>query len=111
LADHDDWNAQVDDRDGPESIVAEQEEQSSRSALLADALKTLSERDRHILIERRLKDEPTTLEVLARHYGISRERVHQLEVRAFGKLQKAMQARVAERRAGGGPIALRAAAA
>ena len=101
----------VDDRDGPEAIVGEQEEQSSRSALLEDALKTLSERDRHILIERRLKDEPSTLEVLARHYGISRERVRQIEVRAFGRLQKGMKARVAERRAEGEPIGLRAAAA
>jgi len=100
----------VDERDGPETIVAEQEEQSSRSVLLADALKTLAERDRHILIERRLRDEPATLEVLARRYGISRERVRQLEVRAFGKLQKAMQARVVERRMGGAPVALPAAA-
>ena len=67
--------------------------------LLANALKTLNERERHILIERRLKDEPTTLEDLSRHYNISRERVRQIEVRAFEKLQKSMKTQIAERRA------------
>jgi RNA polymerase sigma-32 factor len=50
----------------------------------------LSDRERHILTERRLKDDPTTLEELASQYGVSRERVRQIEVRAFEKLQKAM---------------------
>ena len=58
----------------------------------------LNERERHILTERRLKDNPTTLEDLSQEYGISRERVRQIEVRAFEKLQKAMKAQVAERR-------------
>ncbi len=58
----------------------------------SSALKTLNERERHILIERRLKDNPTTLEELSQQYGISRERVRQIEVRAFEKLQKAMKA-------------------
>ncbi len=58
----------------------------------------LNERERHILIERRLKDNPTTLEELSQQYGISRERVRQIEVRAFEKLQKAMKAQIAERR-------------
>jgi RNA polymerase sigma-32 factor len=66
--------------------------------LLSSALKTLNERERHILIERRLKDNPTTLEELSQQYGISRERVRQIEVRAFEKLQKAMKAQIAERR-------------
>jgi len=61
-------------------------------------LKTLNDRERHILIERRLKDEPTTLEELSQQYGISRERVRQIEVRAFEKLQKSMKTQVAERR-------------
>ena len=52
----------------------------------------------HILIERRLKDNPTTLEDLSQQYGISRERVRQIEVRAFEKLQKAMHTQVAEQR-------------
>ncbi len=52
----------------------------------------LNEREKHILTERRLKEEPTALEDLSVHYGISRERVRQIEVRAFEKLQKAMMA-------------------
>jgi len=51
----------------------------------------LNERERHILNERRLRDEPTTLEELSQHYNISRERVRQIEVRAFEKLQKAVR--------------------
>ena len=71
---------------------------SGRKALLTGALKTLNERERHILIERRLKDNPTTLEDLSQQYNISRERVRQIEVRAFEKLQKAMKQQIAERR-------------
>ena len=52
----------------------------------------LSDRERHILTERRLKDNPTTLEELAAEYGVSRERVRQIEVRAFEKLQKSVTA-------------------
>ena len=71
---------------------------TGRKALLNGALKSLNERERHILIERRLKDNPTTLEELSQQYNISRERVRQIEVRAFEKLQKAMKAQIAERR-------------
>ncbi|HWA81056.1 MAG TPA: RNA polymerase sigma factor RpoH [Acetobacteraceae bacterium] len=88
----------VDDAESQETAMAEREEMDGRKALLAGALKTLNERERHILLERRLKDNPTTLEELSQHYGISRERVRQIEVRAFEKLQKAMKAKVAERR-------------
>jgi RNA polymerase sigma-32 factor len=91
-----DWLA--DERDNPEVAVAEQEEASSRTALLSKALETLKDRERHILTERRLKDNPSTLEELSQQYGVSRERVRQIEVRAFEKLQKAMKAQVAERR-------------
>jgi RNA polymerase sigma-32 factor len=56
----------------------------------------LNERERHILTERRLRDEPTTLEELSASYGVSRERVRQIEVRAFEKLQRAMKALEAE---------------
>ncbi len=91
-----DWLA--DERDDPEVAFAEQEEAASRSALLANALTTLKERERHILTERRLKDEPQTLEELSQQYGISRERVRQIEARAFEKVQKAMQAQITERR-------------
>ena len=62
-----------------------------RRKLLGDAMKSLNERERHILEERRLKDEPTTLEDLSQQYHISRERVRQIEVRAFEKLQKSIK--------------------
>ena len=88
----------VDDGESQETALAESEEFSGRKALLNGALKTLNERERHILIERRLKDEPTTLEELSQQYNISRERVRQIEVRAFEKLQKSMHTQVAERR-------------
>ncbi len=88
----------VDESQSQEGELAEQEELSGRKALLANALKTLNERERHILIERRLKDNPTTLEDLSQNYNISRERVRQIEVRAFEKLQKAMKAEVAAQR-------------
>ncbi len=88
----------VDDAESQETVLAEHEELTGRKALLANALRTLNERERHILIERRLKDEPTTLEDLSQQYGISRERVRQIEVRAFEKLQKAMKVQVVERR-------------
>jgi RNA polymerase sigma-32 factor len=91
-----DWLA--DDAESQETVLAENEELSGRRQLLSGALKTLNERERHILIERRLKDNPSTLEDLSQQYGISRERVRQIEVRAFEKLQKAMKARVLERR-------------
>ncbi len=89
----------VDDSDSQETELAEREELSGRKALMAEALKTLNERERHILIERRLKDNPTTLEDLSQVYDISRERVRQIEVRAFEKLQKSMKAQIAARQA------------
>jgi RNA polymerase sigma-32 factor len=63
-------------------------------------MKSLNARERHILTERRLKDEPTTLEDLSKEYGISRERVRQIEVRAFEKLQRAIKAQAMEQRLG-----------
>ena len=88
----------VDDAQSQESELADREELSGRKALLSTALKTLNERERHILIERRLKDNPTTLEELSQQYSISRERVRQIEVRAFEKLQKSMKQQVVEQR-------------
>ncbi len=88
----------VDESESQETAIGEHEELSGRKALLSGALTTLNERERHILIERRLKDNPTTLEDLSQQYNISRERVRQIEVRAFEKLQKAMHAQVAEQR-------------
>jgi RNA polymerase sigma-32 factor len=88
----------VDEDENQEERLAEQEESESNQALLESALKVLNDRERHILIERRLKDNPTTLEELSQHYHISRERVRQIEVRAFEKLQRAMKAEIARRR-------------
>ena len=88
----------VDEGDSQEQVLAEHEEFSGRKALLGEALRTLNERERHILIERRLNEEPATLEDLSQVYNISRERVRQIEVRAFEKLQKAMKSQVASRR-------------
>ena len=88
----------VDEREDQESRLARTEEFSKRSALLRDAMTGLNKRERHILTERRLRDEPTTLENLSQQYGISRERVRQIEVRAFEKLQKAIKNAAIEQR-------------
>jgi RNA polymerase sigma-32 factor len=80
-----------------ETVVADTQEKSLRMGLLEEAMTELTDRERHILTERRLKDEPTTLEELASQYGVSRERVRQIEVRAFEKLQKSMKAAAEER--------------
>ena len=72
----------------PEAIVADREEAEIRSGFLKAALDDLPERERDIFIERRLKDDPVTLEKIGKGYGISRERVRQLENRAFEKVQK-----------------------
>ncbi len=74
-----------------EQQLAESDELIKRRELLTAALETLTDRERHILEERRLKDEPTTLEDLSQVYSISRERVRQIEVRAFEKLQRAIK--------------------
>jgi len=80
-----------------ETVVADTQEKSLRMGLLEEAMTELTDRERHILTERRLKDDPTTLEELASQYGVSRERVRQIEVRAFEKLQKSMKAAATER--------------
>ena len=80
-----------------EAFVAETQERSARMTLMDAAMSELSDRERHILTERRLKDDPTTLEELAAEYGVSRERVRQIEVRAFEKLQKAVTAAAREK--------------
>jgi RNA polymerase sigma-32 factor len=91
-----DWLAD-DNAVSQETQLAEDEERSIRMSLLNEAMTELTDRERHILTERRLKDDPTTLEELASEYGVSRERVRQIEVRAFEKLQKAMRAAADER--------------
>jgi RNA polymerase sigma-32 factor len=80
----------VDEAPGPEAATAQNEEGDYRRGLLARAIATLPDRERHILTERQLKEEPMTLEELGAVYGISRERVRQLEVRAMQRLKKAV---------------------
>ncbi len=84
-----DWIA--DDTPGQAERMAETDEFSTRMTLLERAMESLNERERHIITERRLKEEPTTLEDLSTEYNVSRERIRQIEVRAFEKLQKAMR--------------------
>jgi RNA polymerase sigma-32 factor len=88
----------VDESDDQEQTLGERQELGLRRDLLRAAMAHLTERERDILMERRLRDEPTTLEDLSQKYGISRERVRQIEVRAFEKLQKAIKAAALERR-------------
>jgi len=88
----------VDDSDTAETKLAESDELSKRRALLSEALTHLNERERTIITKRRLTDEPVTLEDLSQEYGISRERVRQIEVRAFEKLQKSIRSQASERR-------------
>jgi RNA polymerase sigma-32 factor len=87
----------VDDEASQESKLGERQELGLRRDLLKTAMSHLTERERDILKERRLKDNPTTLEELSAKYGISRERVRQIEVRAFEKLQKAIKSGATER--------------
>jgi RNA polymerase sigma-32 factor len=84
-----DWLA--DDEPGQAETFANRQEFDSRMELLQEAMADLSEREQHILQERRLTDEPKTLEELSEVYNVSRERIRQIEVRAFEKIQKAMK--------------------
>ena len=84
-----DWLA--DDEPGTAETFANRQEMDARMELLTQAMADLSEREQHILTERRLIDEPKTLEELSEEYGVSRERIRQIEVRAFEKLQKTMK--------------------
>jgi RNA polymerase sigma-32 factor len=85
----------VDEGSSQESVLAENEELDNRRKALSDALSVLNERERRIFEARRLADDPVTLEELAEEFGVSRERVRQIEVRAFEKVQKAVKNRVA----------------
>jgi len=88
-----DWLA--DDTAGQEELLAEHEELDNRRSALEHALTVLNDRERRIFQARRLADDPVTLEELAEEFGVSRERVRQIEVRAFEKVQKAVRNRVA----------------
>jgi RNA polymerase sigma-32 factor len=93
-----DWQDMlVDDDIDQEAHLAEQSEMDLRRELLVEAMQGLNEREQHILTERRLQDSATTLEELSQTYDISRERVRQIEARAFEKLQKAMRNAMRER--------------
>jgi RNA polymerase sigma-32 factor len=102
-----DWLA--DDSDSQESEMAEGEELDNRRKALSQALGVLNDRERRIFEARRLADDPVTLEDLAAEFGVSRERVRQIEVRAFEKVQKAVKNRVAAMEAPpAGPAAISA---
>ena len=91
-----DWLAD----EGPlqDQVVAEAQEADVRHGMLMNAMDDLNDREKHILTERRLTDDPKTLEELSQVYGVSRERVRQIEVRAFEKLQKGMMRLAGEKR-------------
>jgi len=90
----------VDDTESQETVIADQQELDNRRGMLAEAMNALNKRERHILTERRLRENPRTLEELSQEYDISRERVRQIEVRAFEKLQKAMKNLAVEQKIG-----------
>jgi len=85
----------MDDSPSQERILADNEEKDNRHEALIGALDVLNERERRIFEARRLADDPVTLEDLAAEFGVSRERVRQIEVRAFEKVQKAVKNRIA----------------
>jgi RNA polymerase sigma-32 factor len=91
-----DWLA--DDAESQETVLAESEEYGERKQLLEAALGELPEREREILRARKLQEEPSTLEELSARFGISRERVRQIEVRAFERLQEKMKAALKAKR-------------
>jgi RNA polymerase sigma-32 factor len=81
----------VDDTDNQEETLVQSEESSMRSGLLRDAMGKLTDRERRVFEARRLQDDPATLEDLSQEFGVSRERIRQIEVRAFDKVQKAVK--------------------
>ncbi|RAP41855.1 RNA polymerase factor sigma-32 [Rhodovulum viride] len=86
------WQEWLEDEDANQAeAYAEKDEMESRRALLAEAMDVLSDREKDILMQRRLQDQPVTLEDLSSVYNVSRERIRQIEVRAFEKLQKRMK--------------------
>ena len=94
LGEWQDWLA--DNSESQETVMAEHEELDNRRRALSSALEVLNDRERRIFEARRLADDPVTLEELAEEFGVSRERVRQIEVRAFEKVQKAVKNKVAE---------------
>ena len=86
----------VDENDNAEQMIVRQDELESRREMLADALEILNDREKRVFMARRLEESPITLEELSQEFNISRERVRQIEVRAFEKVQKAMKAATRE---------------
>jgi RNA polymerase sigma-32 factor len=99
----------VDESESQETVMAEHEELDNRKQALTDALSVLNERERRIFEARRLADNPVTLEELADEFGVSRERVRQIEVRAFEKVQKAVKNNIAHMENRQAPVAAAAA--
>lgn len=92
------WQDWLEDTNADQaSQYAEEDELDTRRSMLAAAMNVLNERERDILTERRLRDDPVTLEALSERYGVSRERIRQIEVRAFEKLQERMRRLASER--------------
>ena len=89
----------VDENDDQEKQLADSEELGQRREMLGNALRNLNERERRIFTARRLQDDPLTLEALSQEFGVSRERVRQIEVRAFEKVQQAVRRQARERMA------------
>jgi RNA polymerase sigma-32 factor len=81
----------VDEGENQEAILVRSEESELRRGLLADAMKKLNDRERRVFEARRLSEQPITLEDLSQEFGVSRERIRQIEVRAFDKVQKAVK--------------------
>jgi RNA polymerase sigma-32 factor len=81
----------VDESDNQEEVLVQSEESEMRHGLLRDAMGKLTDRERRVFEARRLQDEPSTLEDLSQEFGVSRERIRQIEVRAFDKVQKAVK--------------------
>jgi RNA polymerase sigma-32 factor len=94
VAEWQDWLA--DDEADQAAAFADRQEMNQRRELLIEAMTALNERERHIITERKLKDEPVTLEQLSEVYGVSRERIRQIEARGFEKLQRRMRDLAAE---------------
>jgi RNA polymerase sigma-32 factor len=93
---HSEWQTWlVDDSDDQETVLALCEETAHRKSLLPSAWRELTTRERHIVAERRLRESPTTLKDRSQHYGISRERIRQIEARAMTKLQRSVRASAA----------------
>jgi len=87
----------ADERETPESILVRSGESAWQSEVLREAMETLPERDRHIIEMRKLSDDPMKLEELGEHYGVSRERIRQIEARAFEKIAKFVREAAEER--------------